>query len=138
MSENKTPEQQAQVTPAPAAETPKPKLADGLFTGFTLGSILTQGPTGNSMSNLKKPMMDYEKTYEGATKNQSLTEEELKALAGESVKKAESNFDKLKNKLADKKNPPKDPAAVAAKIGREELGQAEMTRRAEEGKKSDK
>ena len=48
---------------------------------------------------------------------------------------ADGPFQKLENKLAHEKNGPSDPAAVAAKVGREKLGQAEMTRRAEAGRK---
>ena len=48
---------------------------------------------------------------------------------------ADGPFQKLENKLAHEKNGPSDPAAVAAKIGREKLGQAEMTRRSEAGRK---
>ena len=44
-------------------------------------------------------------------------------------------FQKLENKLEHEKNPPRDPAAVAAKIGREKLGQSEMTRRSVAGRK---
>lgn len=47
--------------------------------------------------------------------------------------RADSDFDKLKNELAHK-NGVSDPAAVAAKIGREKLGQAEMTRRSVAGR----
>lgn len=122
------------ITPPVATETPK--LADGLFKPYTLGSILTPGAVGNVMSNVKPNMMDYEKQYQGSTKNQEISAEELSRIDQEEVKKAaESAFDKLKNKLAHKKNPPRDPAAVAAKIGREKLGQKEMTRRAVEGRK---
>lgn len=42
--------------------------------------------------------------------------------------RADSDFDTLKNELARKKGV-SDPGAVAAKIGREKLGQPEMTRR---------
>ena len=48
---------------------------------------------------------------------------------------ADGPFQKLENKLAHEKNGPSDPAAVAAKVGREKLGQAEMARRAEAGRK---
>jgi len=44
-------------------------------------------------------------------------------------------FQKLENKLAHEKNPPSDPAAVAAAEGRKKLGQAEMTRRSVAGRK---
>lgn len=72
---------------APAAEAkpaevaaPAPKLAPGLFNGFTLGSTLVQGPRGNVMSNMKKPLMDYEQKYQNSTKNQKMTAEELEQL----------------------------------------------------------
>jgi len=45
----------------------------------------------------------------------------------------DSEFSKLEHKLAGKKGVT-NPAGLAAKIGREELGQAEMTRRSVEGK----
>jgi len=51
-----------------------------------------------------------------------------------STGRPDSDFSKLENKLA-KKPGISDPAAVAAKIGREKLGQAEMTRRSVAGRK---
>ncbi len=82
---------EAKTTEAPAAEAqpaqeaapaaPEKKLAAGLFQGFTLGSTLEQGPVGNVMSNVKKPMMDYEQTYKQSSKNQQLSAEELSKLA---------------------------------------------------------
>jgi len=62
---------------APTAPTEQPKLAPGMFQGFALGATLRQSPTGNVMTNMKKPMMDYEKTYQNSTKNQRLTPEQL-------------------------------------------------------------
>ena len=62
---------------APAAE-PKRQLAPGLFQGFTLGSTLEQDVVGNKISNLKKPAMDYEKTYQNSTRNQQMTGEQIK------------------------------------------------------------
>jgi hypothetical protein len=47
---------------------------------------------------------------------------------------SESAFQRLEGKLAHKKGVT-NPAGLAAKIGREELGQAEMTRRSVEGRK---
>lgn len=136
MSDQKTetPNQAAApaVTPAPV-EAPAPKLAAGLFQTFTLGSTLEQVPHGNTMKNMKPNMMDYVKRADNH-KNEALDPETLAKIGTEEVKKAESNFDKLKNKLADKKDAPRDPAAVAAKIGREKLGEKEMERRAKEGK----
>lgn len=70
----------AAATPEPAKEAPAPKLAPGLFGNFTLGSTLAQGPRGNIMTNMKPAKMDYEKQYQGSTKNQKLTSEELKQL----------------------------------------------------------
>lgn len=46
----------------------------------------------------------------------------------------ESNFAKLEHKLAHKKGVT-NPAGLAAKIGREELGEKEMARRSAEGRK---
>ena len=43
-------------------------------------------------------------------------------------------FQQLENKLAHEKGVT-DPAALAAKIGREKLGEAEMARRSAEGRK---
>lgn len=135
MSEQKNDTQNQAAAAVTPPEAPAPKLAAGLFKPFTLGSTLDQASHGNVMSNLKPNMMDYEKQYQGATKNQSVSPEDLQKIGQEEVKKAESDFDKLKNKLAHKKNPPRDPAAVAAKIGREKLGEKEMARRAAEGRK---
>lgn len=134
MSDQKieTPNQAA--APAAPAEAPAPKLAPGLFQTFKLGSTLEQAAHGNVMHNTKPNMMDYVKQA-GNHKNQSLDPETLSKIGEEEVKKAESDFDKLKNKLAHKKNPPRDPAAVAAKIGREKLGEKEMARRSAEGRK---
>lgn len=128
MSENKT-EATNQEVPA-TEEAPKPTLSAGLFKQFTLGSTLQQGDVGNVMNNLKQSPMDYEKAYQGSTKNASISPEDLSKIE---VKKGA--FQRMVNKLSHQKNPPRDPKAVAAKIGREELGQKEMTRRAEEGKK---
>lgn len=50
------------------------------------------------------------------------------------LERFESDFDKLKNSLAHRKDAPRDPAAVAAAIGRKKLGQAEMTRRSVAGR----
>lgn len=69
----------ADAASAPATKD-APKLAPGLFQGFTLGSTLAQGPTGNVMANMKKPIMDYEKQYQNSTKNQKLTAEQIKQL----------------------------------------------------------
>jgi hypothetical protein len=60
---------------------------------------------------------------------------ESPAVAGEKPLQMESDFDKLKNKIAGEKNPPANPAAVAAKVGREKLGEEEMARRSAEGRK---
>lgn len=50
--------------------------------------------------------------------------------------KAESDFDKMKNKIKEKEGySEKAAAATAAKIGREELGEAEMARRSAAGRK---
>lgn len=134
MSEQKTDTQNQAAPAVTPTEAPAPKLAAGLFQTFTLGSTLEQAAHGNVMNNVKPNMMDYVKQA-GNHKNQSLDAETLEKLGTEEVKKAESAFDKLKNKLAHKKNPPRDPAAVAAKIGREKLGEKEMARRAAEGRK---
>lgn len=74
-----TPPATAPAAAEPAA-APAPKLAPGLFQGFTLGSTLIQGPRGNVMTNVKAPAMDYQKQYEGSTKNQKLTSTDLKNL----------------------------------------------------------
>jgi len=44
-------------------------------------------------------------------------------------------FDKLKSKIAHEKNPPKDPGAVAASIGREKYGKEKFQKAAAAGKK---
>lgn len=80
--ETKAPETPAAAPEAAATPTPEPvkadpKLANGLFQGFTLGSTLKQGPTGNVMSNMKAPLMDYEKKYQQSTKNIQMTPKEL-------------------------------------------------------------
>lgn len=73
---------------AAPVEAPAPKLGAGLFKPFTLGSTLEQAAHGNVMSNMKPNMMDYEKQYQGSTKNQSLSPEDLKKLEEGEVKKA--------------------------------------------------
>ncbi len=50
------------------------------------------------------------------------------------AKKKQTKFDKLKNKLADQPGV-YDPAGLAAKIGRKELGKEEFQARAVAGKK---
>lgn len=50
------------------------------------------------------------------------------------LKEVELGFKKLKNKLSHEKGI-KNPAALAASIGRKKLGQAEMTKRSEAGRK---
>lgn len=78
----------AVTTETPAAPaTESPKLASGLFQGFTLGSTLKQAPTGNIMTNMKKPMMDYEKQYQNSSKNQKLSSEQLAQIKPETPKK---------------------------------------------------
>lgn len=74
------PEAKTETTAAPA-EAPAPKLQAGLFSEFSLGSTLKQGPTGNVMSNMRKPASDYEQTYQQSTKNVKYTEEQMKELA---------------------------------------------------------
>lgn len=82
-----TKQEAAPAAAAPAAEAPKaeaapaPKLANGLFQSFTLGSTLKPGVVGNVMDNMKKPAMDYEKQYQNSTKNQKLSAEELQKLS---------------------------------------------------------
>lgn len=76
-----------QKTTPEATPAPQPKLAQGLFGGFALGASLKQGPNGNVMTNMKKPMMDYNKVYAGSTKNQKMTADELKAINPAPVKK---------------------------------------------------
>ena len=72
---------------APQAEA-QPKLSAGLFQGFTLGATLKQGPTGNVMSNMKKPIMDYEKTYKQSMRNEQLSPEQFKAQQEAKAKKS--------------------------------------------------
>lgn len=151
MSEQKTENQtENKETPAaPAAEAPAtPKLAAGLFQPFTLGSTLEQASHGNVMSNTKKNMMDYEKQYQGSTKNQQLSPEELAKLE---VKKAKVQISGPSRKIG------VTPKAVAAAYGtpapakksvsadeiiesvpadQRELIMAELDRRIEEAKKS--
>lgn len=74
------PASEAPAAAQPAAESPKPKLAPGLFQGFTLGSTLKQGPTGNAMANVKQSPMDYEQRVKDSSKNQSLSAEQLEQL----------------------------------------------------------
>lgn len=131
MSEQKT----DQVTPPAAVvvEPPKPKLAAGLFQPFTLGSTLEQGQSGNVMSNMKPNMMDYEKKYQGSTKNQELSAEELAKLAEGEVKKG--NFKEVSGAIQRKEGVSKERAdAIAAAAGRKELGEKEMERRSKAGK----
>ena len=66
-----------EVAPTPP---PAPKLAAGLFQGFTLGTTLKQGPTGNVVSNMKAAPMDYVEAYKHSTKNVQVTSEELAKL----------------------------------------------------------
>ena len=63
--------------PAAPAEPPKLQLAAGLFKDYTLGSRLAPGTSGNVMTNLKASPMDYQKKYEGSTRNQPMTAEQL-------------------------------------------------------------
>lgn len=44
------------------------KFADDLFQPVALGSTLRQGSTGNVMSNVKKPSMDYQEVYKNSIK----------------------------------------------------------------------
>jgi hypothetical protein len=52
------------------------------------------------------------------------------------ISAVDSAFTRLKNKLAKQKGVT-NPAGLAAKIGREQIGQAEMTRRSVEARKDD-
>lgn len=61
--------------------------------------------------------------------------EQLNHIMDALEKRADGPFQNMENRLEHEKHPPRDPAAVAAKIGREELGQAEMTRRSVAGRK---
>ncbi len=111
--------------PAPVVEAPKPKLAEGLFKPYTLGSTLEQGPTGNQMSNMRQSPMDYEKTYQGATKNQAVSAEELAKLGSEPVKKS----------VAVSKAPTDEQLAAVPADQREHV-LAELDRREDEARKS--
>lgn len=133
MSENKTENQNQAAAPAAPAAPAQPKLAPGLFQPFRLGSTLAQGPTGNVVNDMKCSPMDYEKQYQGSTKNQSLSAEELEKIGGE-VKK--SKFKEVSSAIQRKEGYSKERAdAITAAAGRKELGEAEMERRAKEGKK---
>jgi hypothetical protein len=68
------------------AAPPKPKLADGLFKEFLVGSRLAAGSTGNVMTNVKTSPMDYQKRYESSTKNQKLTAEDIAKLKPDTIK----------------------------------------------------
>src|SRR5689334_22252309 len=99
MSDQKNETQNQTAAPAAAEAAPAPKLAPGLFQPFRLGSTLEQAPHGNTMHGMKPNMLDYVKQA-GNHKNQALDPETLAKIGAEEVKKAESDFDKLKNKLA--------------------------------------
>lgn len=88
-------DQKAPEAAAPA-EPAKPKLSDGLFKEFSLGSKLVQGSTGNELSNIKASPMDYEKKYQNSTKNQSLSAEELAKLKAEPIKKSTDPYENVK------------------------------------------
>lgn len=68
--------------PAQPAEAPKaePKFRGDLFKPFTLGATLRPGPTGNIMSNMKKPNMDYVAVEKQSTRNVKMTAEDLQKL----------------------------------------------------------
>jgi hypothetical protein len=70
------PATEASSEPAPQAE-PQVRVKEGLFKPFTLGSTLSQGPTGNVMANVKKPIMDYEKTYQQSIRNVQMTDKDF-------------------------------------------------------------
>jgi hypothetical protein len=66
----------------------------------------------------------------------SLSEERqvsLDRMTGEKLEKTHIGFKKLENKLAHEKNPPSDPAAVAAAIGRKKYGKEGMAEKAKAG-----
>ena len=110
MSESKTETQTQQAVPA--AEPPKPKMADGLFKPFTLGSTLSLAESGNVMSNLKRSPMDYEKQYQGSTKNQPVSAEELEKLSAGEVKKAKNDvkYERCVQHVKEKQGGAKGPA----------------------------
>ena len=62
---------------APAAK-PEPKFAGNLFNNFQVGSVVTHGPQGSTLSNARKNPQDYVQNG-SKTKNTSYTEEQLKA-----------------------------------------------------------
>lgn len=59
---------------------PEVKFADNLFKPFSLGSTLKQGASGNVMTNVKKPALNYEAEYKRSIKNIKLTAEEIAKL----------------------------------------------------------
>lgn len=141
MSEIKVDNSQVSQPAATPAEPPKPTLAEGLFKPFQLGSTLAQGEVGNVMHNLKKPMMDYEKQYQGATKNESVSAEDLQKL-GE-VKKAKAAEDDKKDEDKKKKEDDKAKKSMTedeaiANVPEEQRPEviAELDRRIEEARKS--
>jgi len=114
-------EQKIETPAAELAEVSKPKLADGLFKPYTLGSTLSQGATGNVMTNVRPNMMDYEKQYQSSTKNESLSAEEL---------------EKIGQKPAEVKKSLNDFEFASVPVEQREMILTEMDRRIEEAKKS--
>jgi hypothetical protein len=73
---------------------------------------------------------------EGAIQGHKQVLGEMKQMRKPNLGKAESAFDKVKNKIKEKEGySEKAAAATAAKIGRNELGEAEMARRSAAGRK---
>lgn len=137
MSENKTENTNQAAAPAAPVEPAQPKLAAGLFQPFKLGSTLAQGPVGNHMENMKRSPMDYEKQYQGSTKNQVVEPAELAKIDGSKIEKG--NFKQVSSAIQRKEGYSKDRAdAIAAAAGRKELGEKEMERRSKAGKEKAK
>lgn len=134
MSESKTATNaDPNATPLPA-ET-KPALAAGLFKPFTLGSTLEQGPVGNVIRDVKRSPMDYERTYQNSTKNQTIAPEDLAKLGEGEVKKA---VRKNGSPAPAKKSMTNEEILAAVPEDQREAIMAEFDRRIDEARKSNK
>ena len=71
--ESKVPQDEG--SEAKTQKSEKADFADGLFKPIVLGSTLQQSPSGNVLSNVRKPNMDYGKVYEDSIRQTTVKRE---------------------------------------------------------------
>lgn len=104
----------------------------GGFSAMSSGPIMDTTPRDQSSFHIPMTDSPFQMTNYGPPYEMTADSAVPNAIPPQ----ADSAFSILEHKLAHKKGV-SNPAGLAAKLGREELSQAEMTRRSVEGRKKD-